>query len=86
MNNLKRVGVGTKRKLRNQVEFHQSHLKTVGENVGKWEGGSARMYHNGKNTQGHNKYYLSFFRTLQCMLLRSGMRWKKFSYKKRTKK
>ena len=41
---IKRVGVHKKRELRNPVEFHQSHMKRVGGNVGKWEGGSARMW------------------------------------------
>ena len=44
MNHLEKVGVGNKRELRNKVELHQRHLKTVGGNVGKWEGGSARMW------------------------------------------
>ena len=44
MNHPEKVGVGNKRELRNQVELHQSHLKTVGGNVGKWKGGSARMW------------------------------------------
>ena len=44
VNHLERVGVGKKRELRKQVEFLQSHLKTVGENVGKWEGVSAKMW------------------------------------------
>ena len=27
-----------------RVEENQSHIKTVGGNIGKWEGGSARMW------------------------------------------
>ena len=44
MNHLAKVGVGNKRELQNPVELHQSHIKTEGGNLGKWEGGSAKKW------------------------------------------